>query len=156
MLGVSNIRVLRVDELDTNLLVPLAEESAREGFRHLGRLINEYAAGINQFDHDGEALFIAYLDGDIVGVCGLNRDPDSSRSGDTGRVRRLYVLPRVRRFGIGRRLMDVVIAEARKSYHMLVLKTDNPQADLFYRSIGFSIHTDSAAHTHFLRLENNE
>jgi ribosomal protein S18 acetylase RimI-like enzyme len=155
MVGVSNIRIRRVDDLDTNLLVPLVEESAREGFRHLDRLINDYAAGINQFDQDGEALFIAYLDQDIVGVCGLNRDPNSNCA-DTGRVRRLYVLPSVRRFGIGRRLMDVVIAEAGKSYHMLVLKTDNPQADLFYRSIGFSIHTDSAAHTHFLRLKNNE
>lgn len=45
MMGVSNIRVLRVDDLDTNLLVPLAEESASEGFRHLGRLINEYGFG---------------------------------------------------------------------------------------------------------------
>jgi GNAT superfamily N-acetyltransferase len=149
------MRVHKVDDLDTNLLVPLAEESAREGFRHLGRLINEYDAGSNQFDQEGEALFIVYLDRDIVGVCGLNRDPNSSCA-STGRVRRLYVLPRVRRFGIGRMLMDAVIAEARKSYHKLVLKTDNPQADGFYRSIGFSINSDSDTHTHFLQLENNE
>lgn len=84
------MRVHKVDDLDTNLLVPLAEESAREGFRHVGRLINEYDA------------------------------------------------------------------EARKSYHKLVLKTDNPQADGFYRSIGFSISSDSDTHTHFLKLENNE
>lgn len=155
MMCVSNIRIQKVVNLDINLLSPLAEESALEGYRHLGRLINEYAAGSNQFNHEGEALFVAYLNSDIVGVCGLNRDPYVN-SEDIGRVRRLYVLPRVRRFGIGRMLMDSVIEEARKSYHMLVLKTDNPQAEVFYRAIGFSVNSKSDTHTHFLRLENNE
>ncbi|MCY9659719.1 GNAT family N-acetyltransferase [Paenibacillus chondroitinus] len=147
----SPINIQKVENLDTNLLLPLAEESASEGFHHLDRLINEYADGSNQFDQDGEAFFIATLGSEIVGVCGLNRDPYADGA-DVGRVRRLYVRASARRFGIGRMLMASVIAEARKSYHLLVLRTDNPQADIFYRSIGFSINTDSNNHTHFLVL----
>ncbi|MEC0265531.1 GNAT family N-acetyltransferase [Paenibacillus anseongense] len=147
----SHFHIQKVEILDTQLLLPLAEESAREGFRHLGRLMNEYANGSNQFDQDGEALFIAKLGSDIVGVCGLNRD-HYTNGADVGRVRRLYVMPSVRRFGIGRMLLASVIAEARKSYHLLVLKTDNHQADVFYRSLGFSMNSDSDHHTHFLVL----
>jgi ribosomal protein S18 acetylase RimI-like enzyme len=64
----------------------------------------------------------------------------------------MYVSPSVRRFGIGRMLMDSVITEARNNYQMLVLKTDNPVADLFYRSIGFSVKDDSENDTHLLQL----
>jgi predicted GNAT family acetyltransferase len=49
-------------------------------------------------------------------------------------------------------LMDSVITEARNNYQMLVLKTDNPVADLFYRSIGFSVKDDSENDTHLLQL----
>ncbi|WP_315956186.1 GNAT family N-acetyltransferase [Paenibacillus violae] len=104
----------------------LVEESTLEGFRHLKRLVSDYEAGTNRFDKDGEALFIATQNGDIVGVCGLNQDPIAGN----GRVRRLYVLPDARRFGIGRLLMEAVITEAKNYYRMLVLKTDNPAGHL--------------------------
>ncbi|WP_307205381.1 GNAT family N-acetyltransferase [Paenibacillus harenae] len=84
-------------------------------------------------------------------MCGLNQDPYAN-SNEVGRVRRLYVSSRVRRFGIGKMLMDSVIAEARKCYTMLVLKTDNPVADVFYHSIGFTVITDPKNETHYLRL----
>jgi predicted GNAT family acetyltransferase len=48
--------------------------------------------------------------------------------------------------------MDSVIKEARIHYQMLVLKTDNPTADKFYRSIGFTVKVDSGRDTHFLQL----
>jgi GNAT superfamily N-acetyltransferase len=82
----------------------------------------------------------------------LNQDPYLNRK-DVGRVRRLYVSQRVRRFGIGRMLMDSVITEARRNYKMLVLKTDNPIADTFYRSIGFSVNINSENESHFLQLQ---
>ncbi|RCW42422.1 GNAT family N-acetyltransferase [Paenibacillus prosopidis] len=83
----------------------------------------------------------------------MNQDPYVN-SKEVGRVRRLYVSQRVRRFGIGRMLMDSVIAEASKNYKMLVLKTDNPVADTFYRSIGFSVNFNSENESHFLLLPN--
>jgi GNAT superfamily N-acetyltransferase len=150
---VNEIIIEKVKHLDTHKLILLVDESASEGFRHLKRLVNDYETGANIFDKDGEALFIAYQNNDIVGVCGLNQDP-YAKSKDIGRVRRLYVSPRVRRFGVGRTLMDSVIAEARKNYKLLVLRTDNPIADVFYRSIGFSLNLDSENDSHLLQLEN--
>lgn len=93
--------IQKINHLDTHKLLPLVEESTIEGFRHLKRLVNDYESGVNKFDKDGEALFIALQNNEIVGVCGLNSDPYVT-SKEVGRVRRLYVLPRVRRFGLGR------------------------------------------------------
>ncbi|XEC93028.1 hypothetical protein AB6A23_16775 [Paenibacillus tarimensis] len=56
-----------------------------EGFRHLKRLVNDYETGVNKIDKEGEALFIAYQNGNIVGVCGLNRDPYANCD-EVGRV----------------------------------------------------------------------
>lgn len=148
------IIILKVKQLDTKKLNRLVEESAGEGFRHIKRLVNDFETGANKFDNDGEALFIAYQGNDVVGVCGLNQDLNVNRK-EVGRVRRLYVSQRVRRFGIGRMLMDSVIEEARKNYKMLVLKTDNPIADTFYRSIGFMVTFDSENDSHFLLLPSN-
>ncbi|TCN01324.1 acetyltransferase (GNAT) family protein [Paenibacillus sp. BK033] len=143
--------ITKVNHLETTKIMRLVEESTSEGFRHIKRLVIDYEAGTNKFDGDGEALFIAIKDGDIVGVCGLNQDPHTG-SKAVGRVRRLYVLPSVRRFGIGRLLMDSVITEAKNYYQMLVLKTDNPNADMFYQSIGFSVKADSQNDTHFVKF----
>jgi hypothetical protein len=49
-------------------------------------------------------------------------------------------------------LMDFVITEAKNYYQLLALKTDNPHADLFYQSIGFSIKADSENDTHFMEF----
>ncbi|PZE22233.1 GNAT family N-acetyltransferase [Paenibacillus xerothermodurans] len=146
------IVIQKVNQLDTASLMLLVGESSYEGFRHVKRLVNDYEDGANKFDEPGEALFIAYQHDNIVGVCGLNRDPYSNNK-DVGRARRLYVSPRARRSGIARMLMDSVVAEATKHYKMLVLKTHNPIADAFYRSIGFSVDCDSENNSHFLRLE---
>ncbi|TXK70654.1 GNAT family N-acetyltransferase [Paenibacillus sp. N3.4] len=143
--------ITKVNHVETYKLMRLVEESTSEGFRHLKRLMTDYEAGTNKFDRYGEALFIAIKSGDIVGICGLNQDPHTGDK-EVGRVRRLYVSPSVRRFGIGRMLMDSVIVEARNYYQMLVLKTDNPVADLFYQSIGFSVKVDSENDTHFVKL----
>jgi GNAT superfamily N-acetyltransferase len=140
-----------VSHLDTHKLNLLVDESTSEGFRHIKRLVTDYEAGTNKFDLDGEALFLAIKNREIVGICGLNQDPHSENL-EIGRVRRMYVSQSVRRFGIGRMLMDSVIAEARNCYQILVLKTDNPVADLFYRSIGFSVKDDSEYDTHLLQL----
>lgn len=147
----NEITITKVNHLETNKIMQLVEESTIEGFRHLKRLVSDYEAGTNRFDKVGEALFSANINGDFVGICGLNQDPLAGNK-EVGRVRRLYVLPNARRFGIGRLLMDSVITEAKNYYRMLVLKTDNPAADLFYQSIGFSVSADSENDTHFVKL----
>ncbi|MCM3782306.1 GNAT family N-acetyltransferase [Neobacillus mesonae] len=145
------IEILRMKSSDILKLMPLVEESTNEGFRHIKRLVTDYEAKVNRFDTDGEALFLASKNGDIVGVCGLNKDPYSVKE-EVGRVRRLYVSPSVRRFGVGRMLMNSVMIEAADHYKILVLRTDNPDAYIFYRSLGFSVKVNSQYDTHFLRL----
>ncbi|MCM3628284.1 GNAT family N-acetyltransferase [Paenibacillus glycanilyticus] len=151
----NELHITKAAPLIVENLKRLVDESTGEGFRHVLRLANDYEAGTNRFDKEGEALFIAIQHGEIVGICGLNQDPYSSDS-RVGRVRRLYVLPSVRRFGIGRMLMESVIAEAKDSFQILVLRTDNPDADLFYQSIGFSVSVGAKQDTHFVKLSHGD
>ncbi|MDQ0114037.1 hypothetical protein [Paenibacillus harenae] len=62
----NEILIQKVNHLDTRKLLLLVEESTSEGFRHLKRLVNDYETGVNKFDKDGEAVFIAYQNNDIV------------------------------------------------------------------------------------------
>lgn len=143
---VTRVRNLTVDEV-----FPLVLESEREGFRFVRRLYDDYVSGANRFNRDGEALFVAHQLEQVVGICGLNKDP-YSQFGNVGRVRRLYVLPDFRKYGVGRRLVSDVILEAKRFYETLTLRTDNPVADQFYRIIGFStVHVPDNA-THWLSL----
>ena len=104
--------------------------------RLVRRLVDEWRDGSNRFDRPGEALFGAWLDGPLVGVCGLNIDP---YAGDdrVGRVRHLYVLSAFRRAGVGRALMAEVLAAARERFGTLRLSTTNPAAVRLYESLGF-------------------
>jgi len=104
--------------------------------RLVRRLVDEWRDGSNRFDRPGEALFGAWLDGRLVGVCGLNVDP---YAGDdrVGRLRHLYVLSASRRLGVGRALMAEVLAAARERFETLRLSTTNPAAARLYESFDF-------------------
>ncbi|RAP75264.1 GNAT family N-acetyltransferase [Paenibacillus montanisoli] len=144
------ISIERLDLSRTDI-ADLVIESESEGYRHIRRLLDDYANGRNRFAEAGEALYAAVLHNRIIGVCGLNRDP--YRPGvRSGRVRRLYVRQAYRRFGAGRKLMDAVIEEAKKHYTSLLLRTTNPEADCFYRSLGFTVLRDNEHATHMLEI----
>ncbi len=132
-------------------LNPLLDSSEQEGFRFLRRLYDDYVSAANRFDRPGEGLFVAWLRDRPVGMCGLNRDP-FAHDDAAGRLRRLYVHPSVRRRGVGRSLVAAVVAEARGTYRILRLRTDNPAAGAFYCALGFSPAPSETA-THVLNLE---
>jgi GNAT superfamily N-acetyltransferase len=151
--GMDHINIKEID-LNKTEITDLVNESLSEGHRHINRLLEDYRSGTNRFDEEGEALFAAYLKDRIIGICGLNKDPYlNDRS--IGRVRRLYVLKEYRQHGVGRRLMEAVIQEAKRHYTVILLNTDNPVADKFYRSIGFSDHLTYSNCTHHFALTNN-
>ena len=75
----TRVSVQQVDELPAGL-DQLIVASTRESFRFLERLRDEWDSGANRFDECGEALFVAYFDSSLAGVCGLNRDAYASRS----------------------------------------------------------------------------
>jgi len=129
----------------------LVTESTREGHRFLERLRDDWRSGTNRFDGRGEALFVAYVDSGLAGICGLNQDPHASGS-DVGRLRRLYVGLLFRRQGVGRCLVERALSLAREHYGIVRLRTDNSGAVAFYESLGFSSAGPPAEATHQLVL----
>jgi GNAT superfamily N-acetyltransferase len=82
------------------------------------------------------AFFVAYLDGQPVG-CGAVRRIEPS----VAEIKRMYVDPRARGGGVGRRILDALEAEARRlGVTRLVLETGprQPEAIALYTRAGFS------------------
>jgi ribosomal protein S18 acetylase RimI-like enzyme len=126
----------RLIDLPVHRLADLVAESEAFGMRLVRRLVDEWTSGANRFERPGEAFFAAETEGKVVGVCGLNLDCYTTEP-RTGRVRHLYVLMNYRRQGIGRRLVDEVIAAACGNFDRLRLRTDSVQASAFYAHLGF-------------------
>ncbi|SDN02808.1 Diadenosine tetraphosphate (Ap4A) hydrolase [Paenibacillus sp. yr247] len=146
----NNFEIKEVKVLIPEELSELLTESAEEGFRHIHRLINDYIAGINKFNNEGEALFECRVNNRVIGICGLNQDPYFGEG--IGRVRRLYIMKEFRRHGIGRKMTEAVINKAKKHYRKLLLKTDNPVAGEFYKTLGFEEIMNEEKMTHCLVL----
>jgi len=142
------ISPLRRPDLDLGALLA---ESEQAGLRLVRRLVEEWVSGANRFDRPGEELFGAWLDGRVVGVCGLNVDPYTAKEG-VGRVRHLYVLSAFRRRGVGRGLIAAVIEAARGRFGELRLRTGNPEAARVYEALGFQPFGRAADCTHIMEL----
>lgn len=140
--------LIRLTELNIDVLKPLHTQAEQEGFRFLNRLAEEYWSGANRFDKPGEALFGIVSEGQLAAIGGLNRDP-YEKDFHVGRVRRVYVAPAHRRQGMGRRLMEAIITEAHSHFVQLVLRTDTAQGASFYEALGFQpVSTlENATHT---------
>ena len=146
------IDVKRLDRLPADKdLHPLLENSRVQGHKFVDTLVNQHLAGTNRFDKHGEALFGAFRHGRLVAVGGVNQDP-YLRTRDVGRVRHVYVLSDVRRQGIGKCLMLRIIGVAKQHFRLLTLRTLNPNADKFYRALGFQTEPAVDHATHFLNL----
>ncbi|WP_375295191.1 GNAT family N-acetyltransferase [Paenibacillus sp.] len=148
----------RIRQVESSVIIrdldELLAQSKLEGFRFVQRLVDEYIEGHNRFDRPGESLYACYADSRIVGICGVNR----VSAGDgirVGRVRRFYVLPAFRRLGVGRKLMQALLADAAGTFDVLQLRTDSIPADRFYRSLGFTKDDDHEEVTHSIRILNN-
>jgi GNAT superfamily N-acetyltransferase len=147
----ADLVVQRLATLPTADLESLLAESREQEFGFLDTLVNEYTSGHNCFARPGEALFGVYHAGRLIAIGGLNCDPYMQTDG-VGRVRHVYVLAGWRRQGVGAALMQAIVAEARRSFHLLTLRTLTPDADRFYRAIGFRPSPELAHATHCLDL----
>ncbi|WHY72813.1 GNAT family N-acetyltransferase [Fictibacillus enclensis] len=145
--------VKQMDNLNEVNITHLVEESKREGFRFLDRLMHDYQNSSNTFDRPGESLWGVFdPDGQCVAIGGLNRDPYANET-SVGRLRRFYVACEFRRMGLGTLLLKRIIHEANHHFHKLVLHTDTERGDLFYTSFGFVQETRYPKSTHCLRLK---
>jgi N-acetylglutamate synthase-like GNAT family acetyltransferase len=117
-------------------LTALAEEALSEGFRFVERLIADWHSGSNRFARPGERLLGAFWSGELVGVCGLNRDPYTDRH-DVGRLRHLYVRKTDRHRGIGAALVQQLLKGASPPFTLIRLRTNTTEAAAFYERLGF-------------------
>jgi putative acetyltransferase len=98
----------------------------------LAGLPGEYAAPAGH-------LLLALVDGAIAGCGGFRALTDSDHA-NACEMKRLYVRPAFRRFGLGRRLAEALMDEARRcGYSVMLLDTldDMEAARELYASLGF-------------------
>jgi GNAT superfamily N-acetyltransferase len=144
----------RIERATSLAAVPLSRlqmVSVADGHNLLQRLCDEWRSGANRFDREGEALFVAWQRGKLVGLCGLNRDPFPDARRDDARLRHLYVEPAARRAGIGRDLTLRCLDHARGGFARVRLRCHQPAAIALYRTLGFAPVSERDA-THALEL----
>jgi GNAT superfamily N-acetyltransferase len=129
----------------------LVEASVSEGFRFLDRLVTDWSSGANRFSAEGECFAEARFRDRVVAVGGLNVDP-YAESISAGRLRRFYVHPDYRRRGVGRALVEYLVARGRSSFDCIRLRTDRVDAMRFYEKLGFRVAPTDADATHELLL----
>lgn len=117
-------------------IMALAETAKQEGHNNVRTLVDEFASGENRFDKSGEALLGAYQDDRLVGICGLNVDPYETAE-PVARVRRLYVLPEVRRLGVATALVAQLEVLAARRFQRIQLFTASREAGRFYERLGY-------------------
>ena len=127
----------------------LEQESVRAGFSMVTRLRSGWESNTNRFQEPGEVLCAAFRGQKLIGTAGLNCDPyleDLS----VGRLRHVYVLEGERRSGVGKALVQQVLAHAAGNFKVVRLST--ARASLFYDSLGFN-RAEGEHVTHVLPLE---
>ena len=111
-----------------------------------GRFADEIRALPGPYSAPSGALLVACVDGEPVGVLGLQPVPadvriESIGAEDFGELKRLYVRPGFRERGVGRALIVRAEEEARaRGYRALVLTTSAemmPLAQRLYESLGY-------------------
>lgn len=144
--------IRQVDTLDAAALEPLLTESLSEGYRFIQTLLDEYVSGVHRFDTPEAVLLGAYRGERLIGIGGVLQDPYLKRP-DTGRVRHVYVLREFRRYGVGKLLLDALIAHARQHFEALTLRMSNHAAGAFYEAIGFITESLPPEATHWMPLK---
>lgn len=85
------------------------------------------------------ALLLAYVDGALAGCCAL-RPLDNADIPNAAEMKRLYVRPAFRGFGLGRQLAETILDAARQAgYASVLLDTldDMEAARNLYADLGF-------------------
>jgi GNAT superfamily N-acetyltransferase len=127
-------------------MASLRIEAVSEGFHFVDRLVRDWVSGSNRFNQPGERFLGAFSQDNLVGVCGLNRDPYVAE-GTVGRLRHLYVRRLARRQGVASALVQRLLDDAGNVFHLVRLRTDTPEAAALYLRHGFMpVQDETASH----------
>ncbi|PGM51017.1 GNAT family N-acetyltransferase [Bacillus cereus] len=146
-----NIQIKRIEDLLKYEINHLVKESKEEGFNFLLKLINEYESKRNTFRKTGECLYGIFRKEKLIGIGGLNQDPNT-KDIKIGRLRRFYISKAYRRIGLGKLLLKQLLRHAEKYFHVVVLHTDTKQGNEFYCVNGFVKGEDYKGSSHYIRL----
>ncbi|QEM02574.1 GNAT family N-acetyltransferase [Mucilaginibacter rubeus] len=143
-------QIIVVNDDNFKLVRELLAPSIKEGYAFVQKTMEEWENGASRFNRPGEQLYGLLRAGQLTGIGGLSYDPYIENP-NVGRVRHLYIRQEHRRKGYGRILMENIIHHARQHFITLRLFTDNPDAYLFYETLGF-MRTNSYKVSHILHL----
>ncbi|HWU79407.1 MAG TPA: GNAT family N-acetyltransferase [Caulobacter sp.] len=126
----------------------LVAEASGEGVRNMARLADGWRSGA-RFQDDGEALFAAFLVGELAGIGGMTVEPAASEP--ARRLRRFYVRPPMRRRGVATALASALIHEGFDSVELLTVNAAaSPAAGPFWEAQGF-LADETGPWTHVMR-----
>jgi len=112
----------------------LRAEAKAEGWTHIERLNLDWAIGTVRFDKDGEALFAAFIGGELAGIGGMVVDPvDPTAS----RIRKFYVRRDFREQGVARALAGALMQEAIHAGRGMTVSVATWQKPEFWENFGF-------------------
>jgi len=131
-----NFELITITDQNVKTLIDLARDARQDGYRFVQRTIDEWLLRINAFSKDGEILNGILLGDKIIAIGGLNIDPYMDDP-SIGRVRHMYVHRDYRENGLSKVLMKKIIKDAKKSFRLLRLSTNNEVAVALYENLGF-------------------
>ncbi len=141
-----------ITDLTLTDLRPLLNASLAEGYTFIQTLWDEYHAGAMTFREKGAGLLGITHETQLIGIGGVHTDPYLHLP-SIGRIRHVYVLPAHRRHGIGKQLVEGLIAHAAPQFTLLTLRTQTEHGRNFYRMLGFSEEPRFENATHWLDLK---
>lgn len=158
------------------LSVDLAEPQSAAELAAAAAIFREYGEGLGVdlsfqgFEHElatlpglyappRGTLLLAWVEGELAGCCAL-RPLDEADIANAAEMKRLYVRPAFRRFGLGRLLAESVLDAARHmGYSSVLLDTldDMEAARALYEELGFveipPYYHSPIAGSHYLRVD---
>lgn len=119
-------------------IVELEKEANEESFNFVTTLIDEFNSGKNCFNQPGEFFLTAYENNKLIACGGLNQQwNEKDLETRIGRVRRFYVLPQYRKYGVGKQLLQHLEKKAITHFSALCLYTDTHPAAHFYQKMNY-------------------